>query len=47
MTERSETAEELRTARLWLRRPAEADIDLILGVHSDLRAQPLRRTHPA
>ncbi|MCX5257525.1 GNAT family N-acetyltransferase [Streptomyces canus] len=35
MSERSETTEELRTARLWLRRPAEADVDVILGVHSD------------
>jgi hypothetical protein len=35
MSERSDTAEELKTARLWLRRPEEADIDVILDVHSD------------
>ena len=30
--------ESLETARLWLRRPAPADIDLMHTVHSDVRA---------
>ena len=34
MSEHSTSAEELRTARLWLRRPAETDVDAILAVHS-------------
>ncbi|MFG2121143.1 GNAT family N-acetyltransferase [Streptomyces sp. NPDC048710] len=35
MSDRSTAAEELQTARLSLRRPAEADIDAIFAVHSD------------
>jgi RimJ/RimL family protein N-acetyltransferase len=38
MSERGASAEELKTARLWLRRPVEADIEVILAVHSDPEA---------
>ncbi|MER6948319.1 hypothetical protein ABT294_30255 [Nonomuraea sp. NPDC000554] len=37
MSNRSLAAEELRTARLSLRRPTEADIDAIFEIHSDAR----------
>src|ERR1700722_616579 len=35
MSDRSPPAGEPRTARLWLRRPAEADIDAIFAIHHD------------
>lgn len=35
MSDGSPAAGELRTARLWLRRPAEADIDAIFAIHHD------------
>ncbi|CAL9492896.1 Acetyltransferase [Streptomyces sp. enrichment culture] len=35
MSDRSPAAEELRTSRLSLRRPTEADIDAILAIHRD------------
>jgi ribosomal-protein-alanine N-acetyltransferase len=38
MSDRSRSGEELRTARLLLRRPTAADIDAIFAIHSDPRA---------
>ena len=35
MSDRASAANELRTARLSLRRPAEADIDSIFAIHHD------------
>ncbi|GHB54382.1 GNAT family acetyltransferase [Streptomyces viridiviolaceus] len=35
MTDRNPAAEELQTARLTLRRPAEGDIDAIFAIHHD------------